>query len=43
MGLLNENVDDKQIPKACIVVKGFEEQTSDTIKDSCTCSKEGLR
>ena len=38
-----KNIDDKQIPKACLAVKGFEEQTSDILKDSPTCSKEGLR
>ena len=38
-----KNIDDKQIPKAYLVVKGFEEQTSDILKDSSTCSKEGLR
>ena len=38
-----KNIDDKQIPKVCLVVKGFEEQTSDILKDSLTCSKEGLR
>ena len=41
-GLLNENVDDKQIPKSCLVIKGFEEQTSDILKDSHVCFKEGL-
>ena len=38
-----KNIDDKQIPKARLVVKGFEEQTSDILKDSPTCAKEGLR
>ena len=38
-----KNVNDKQVPKARLVVKGFEEQNSDILKDSPTCSKEGLR
>ena len=37
-----KNTDDKQIPKTHLVVKGFEEQKSDILKDSSTCSKEGL-
>ena len=36
------NIDDKQIPKARLVVKGFEDQTADIVKDSPACSKEGL-
>ena len=35
-----KNIDDKQLAKACL---GLEEQTSDILKDSPTCSKEGLR
>ena len=38
-----KNVNDKQVPKARLVVKGFEEQNSDIPKYSPTCSKEGLR
>ena len=38
-----KNVNDKQVLKARLVVKGFEEQNSDILKDSPTCSKEGLR
>ena len=38
-----KNVDDMQIHKACLVVQGFEEQTSDILKDLPTCSKEDLR
>ena len=37
-----KNTDDKQIPKTHLIVKGFEEQKSDILKDSSTCSKEGL-
>ena len=37
-----KNNDDKQIPKAPLVAKSFEEQTSDILKDSPTCSREGL-
>ena len=37
-----KNIDDEQIPKACLVVKGFQEKTSDILKDSPTCPKEGL-
>ena len=37
-----KNIDDKQIPKVHLVVKGFEDQTSHILKDSPTCSK-GLR
>ena len=38
-----KNIDNKQIPKARLVVEGFEEQASDILKDSPTCSKKGLR
>ena len=39
---MKEN-NDEQIPKARLVVKGFEEPTNDEIlKDSLTCSKENL-
>ena len=38
-----KNIDNKQIPKAHLVVEGFEEQASDILKDSPTCSKKGLR
>ena len=34
-----KNTDDKQIPKTHLIVKGFEEQKSDILKDSSTCSK----
>ena len=37
-----KNIDDKQIPKACIVAKSFEEQTSNILKDSPTCFNKGL-
>ena len=37
-----KNIDDQQIPKACLVAKGFEEQPSDILKDLPTCSNEGL-
>ena len=39
-----KKTNDQQIPKARLVVKGFEEPTNDEIlKDSPTCSKENLR
>ena len=38
-----KNVNDKQVPKARLVAKGFEEQNSDILMNSPTCSKEGLR
>ena len=38
-----KNIDDKQIGQARLVAKGFEKLTSDILKDSTTCSKEGLR
>ena len=34
-----KNIDDNQITKARLVVKGFEEQTLDILKDSPTCFK----
>ena len=38
-----KDVDNQQIPKARLVVKGFEEPSKDEIlKDSPTCSKETL-
>ena len=38
-----KQIDQNQVPKAHLVVKGFEEQTSEILKDSPTCSKESLR
>ena len=42
MVLSMKNIDDKQIRQARLVVKGFEKLTSDILKDSPTCSREGL-
>ena len=38
-----KQTDQNQVPKARLVVKGFEEQTNEILKDSPTCSKKGLR
>ena len=37
-----KQIDQNQVPKAHLVVKGFEERTTEILKDSPTCSKEGL-
>ena len=37
-----KQIDQNQVPNARLVVKGFEEQTTEILKDSPTFSKEGL-
>ena len=37
-----KQIEQNQVPKARSLVKGFEEQTTEILKDSLTCSKEGL-
>ena len=37
-----KKIDQNQVSKARLVVKEFKEQTTEILKDSPTCSKEGL-
>ena len=37
-----KQIDQNQVPKTYLVVKGFKEQTTEILKDSPTCSREGL-